>query len=109
MLASLNLKVRAPRIDLQKHENFTGKFHQNFEGRKSNWEKDGLNNFMIVLLFLWLCLRLKPTRALKDGTSNGVVINSGLAILPEHIWTATRDVKYRKHNYAPNYRYGLNL
>ena len=60
--------ARAPRIDLQKHENFVGKFHQNFEGRKSNWEKDGLNNFMIVLLFLWLCLRLKPTHALKDGT-----------------------------------------
>ena len=89
-----------------------GKFHENFEGRKSNWEKDGLNNFMIVLLFLWLCLRLKPTHALKDGISNGVVINSGLAILPEklcHIWTASRDVKHRKHNYPPNYRYGLNL
>ena len=104
--------ARAPRLDIRKHENFAGKIHQNFEGRKPNWEKDGLNNFMIVLLFLCLCLRLKPTHALKHGTSNGVVINSGLAILPKklcHIWTVTRDVKHRKHNYPQNYRYELNL
>ena len=43
--------ARAPRIDLQKRENFVGKFHQNFEGRKSNWEKDGLNNFMTCYFY----------------------------------------------------------
>ena len=53
VLARLNLKVhaRAPRIDLQKRENYVGKFHQKFEGRKSNWEKDGLNNFMTCYFY----------------------------------------------------------
>ena len=43
--------ARAPRIDLQKHENVAGEFHQNFEGRKSNCEKDGLNNFMTCCFY----------------------------------------------------------
>lgn len=74
--------------------------------------REQVKSFMVFVTILCLCLKSASEIVPSKTTSNGVVINSELAVLPEKlccIWTATRDLKQRKYNYPFNYRYGVNL
>jgi hypothetical protein len=63
---------------------------------------NGMKCFMLIVIILWLCLKLKSGHVHQETSLNGIIINSNLASLPENlccIWTATRDSRQRKLNY----------